>query len=103
LDSVGNALNKVSINQQIQIVSDITNQEKKDQPFAYLVQIQDSNGITLSLSWITGSMVPKQTLNLGQSWVPTVSGTYTVQIFIWESIVNPNALSLPLSLQIQVT
>jgi hypothetical protein len=48
-------------------------------------------------------MVPKQTLNLGQSWVPTTAGTYTAQIFVWESITNPNALSPPLSLQIQVT
>jgi hypothetical protein len=47
-------------------------------------------------------MVPKQTLNLGQSWLPTKTGTYTAQIFVWESINNPNALSPPLSLQIQV-
>lgn len=102
LDSAGKSLTKVRTNQQIQIVSDVTNQENKNQPFAYLVQIQDNNGITLSLSWITGSMVPKQTLNLGQSWLPTVVGTYTAQIFVWESIANPNALSPPLSLQIQV-
>ena len=102
LDSAGNSLSKVNVDQQIQIVSDVTNQENKDQPFAYLVQIQDSTGITLSLSWITGSMVPKQTLKLGQSWLPTSAGTYTAQIFIWESITNPNALSPPLSLQIQV-
>jgi hypothetical protein len=103
LDSTGKSLDKVSVNQQFQIVSDVTNQENREQPFAYLVQIQDSNGITISLTWITGSMVPKQTLNLGQSWVPTTAGTYTAQIFVWESITNPNALSPPLSLQIQVT
>jgi hypothetical protein len=102
LDSAGNPLRKINVDQQIQIVSDVTNQENKEQPFAYLVQIQDNNGITLSLSWITGSMVPKQTLNLGQSWLPTTTGTYTAQIFVWESITNPNALSTPLSLQIQV-
>jgi hypothetical protein len=103
LDSIGKSLSKVSANQQIQVVSDITNQEDKDQPFAYLVQIQDNNGITVSLSWITGTMTPKQTLNLGQSWLPNKTGTYTAQIFVWQSIVNPNALSPPLSLQIQVS
>lgn len=102
LDSTGNSLSKVNVGQQIQIVSDVTNQENKEQPFAYLIQIQDNNGITLSLSWITGSMAPKQTLNLGQSWLPTTAGTYITQIFVWESITNPNALSTPLSLQIQV-
>ena len=102
LDSTGKSLDRVSVNQQIQIVSDVTNQEKNEQPFAYLVQIQDSNGITVSLTWITGIMVPKQTLNLGQSWLPITPGIYTAQIFVWESITNPNALSPPLSLQIQV-
>jgi hypothetical protein len=102
LDSTGKSLDRVSVNQQIQIVSDVTNQENKEQPFAYLVQVQDSNGITVSLTWITGTMIPKQTLNLGQSWLPTTPGTYTAQVFVWESITNPNALSPPLSLQIQV-
>lgn len=103
LDSSGNSLSKVKVNQQIQIVSDVTNQETRDQPFAYLVQIQDNNGITVSLSWITGSMTPRQTLNLGQSWLPTAAGTYTAQIFVWQSIAEPNALSPPLALQIQVS
>jgi hypothetical protein len=102
VDSMGKSLNKVSVNQQIQVVSDVTNQQNKDQPFAYLVQIQDNNGITVSLSWITGSMAPGQTLNLGQSWLPTAAGTYTAQIFVWQSISSPDALSPSLPVQIQV-
>jgi hypothetical protein len=102
LDSTGNSLGKVNVNQQIQIASDVTNQKDKDQPFAYLVQIQDNNGITVSLSWITGTMAPHQTMNLGQSWMPSSPGSYTVQIFVWESITNPNALTTPSMLPIQV-
>ncbi len=102
VDSTGKSLSQVHVNQQIQVVSDVTNQQNKDQPFAYLVQIQDNNGITVSLSWITGSMEPGQTLNLGQSWLPTAAGTYTAQIFVWQSISSPNALSPSLPLQIQV-
>ena len=103
LDSTGKSVDKINVGQQIQIVSDVTNQENKDQSFAYLVQIQDNSGITVSLSWITGTMAPKQTLSLGQSWMPSTAGMYNAQIFVWESINNPNALSPPLSLQIQVT
>ncbi|MDE1811759.1 MAG: hypothetical protein KGH86_05705 [Thaumarchaeota archaeon] len=102
VDSTGKSLNQVRVNQQIQVVSDVTNQQTRDQPFAYLVQIQDSNGITVSLSWITGSMAPGQTLNLGQSWLPTTAGTYTAQIFVWQSISSPNALSPSLPVRIQV-
>ena len=102
VDSTGKSLNQVRVNQQIQVVSDVTNQQTREQPFAYLVQIQDSNGITVSLSWITGSMAPGQTLNLGQSWLPTTAGTYTAQIFVWQSISSPNALSPSLPVRIQV-
>ena len=102
LDSTGNPINKVRTFQQIQIVSNVTNQEDRDQPFVYLVQIQDNNGMTVSLSWIAGSMVPKQILSLGQSWFATSPGTYSAQIFVWQSISNPNALSPPLTLQIIV-
>ena len=49
LDSTGKPADKISVGQQIQIVSDVTNQENKDQPFSYLVQIQDNSGVTVSL------------------------------------------------------
>ncbi|MGI0069826.1 MAG: hypothetical protein ACREAN_06185, partial [Nitrosopumilaceae archaeon] len=103
LDSMGNMLNKVTLNQQVQIASDLTNKQNKDQPFAYLVQIQDSNGITVALSWITGSLSQNQSLTLSQSWTPTIAGTYTAQIFVWQSITEPDALSPPLILQIPVS
>ncbi|NHI02889.1 hypothetical protein DYY67_0010 [Candidatus Nitrosotalea sp. TS] len=64
IDSTGKTLDKVMTGQQVQIVSDVTNKVNKDQSFAYLVQIQDSNGITLSLSWITGSLLPDQNMSL---------------------------------------
>ena len=103
LDSTGKVLSKVLSNQQVQLVSDITNKQKIEQPFAYLVQIQDSNGITLSLTWITGTLTANQNLSLSQSWMPKASGTYTAQVFVWQSIINPSALSPPLILQIPVT
>jgi hypothetical protein len=102
LDSNGTSLDRVTAGQQIQIVSEITSNEKNKQPFAYLVQVQDSSGITVSLSWITGSLEPNQILTLGQSWEPKLPGKYTAQIFVWQGIVDPDALSSPLTLQISV-
>ncbi|TSA18688.1 MAG: hypothetical protein D4R72_01655 [Nitrosopumilales archaeon] len=102
VDSFGNALTSVKVNQQIQVTADLTNGQDRDQPFAYLVQIQDGNGVTVSLSWITGTLTGGQSLNPAQSWTPTASGTYTAQIFVWQSIDNPNALSQPLSTTITV-
>ena len=102
LDSNGSLLDKITDGQQVQIVSEVTSNEKTKQPFAYLVQVQDSSGITVSLSWITGSLEPDQILSIGQSWEPKSPGKYTAQIFVWQSITDPDALSSPLTLQISV-
>jgi len=103
VDAFGNELSEVSVDQQIQITADLANGQDRDQSFAYLVQIQDEDGVTVSLSWITGSLAPGQSLNPAQSWTPTSPGTYNVQIFVWASVDNPDALSPPVSTTITVS
>ena len=93
---------EVLVNHQVQITADLTNNQKRDQPFAYLVQIQNEDGVTISLSWITGSLAPGQSMNPSQSWTPSEAGTYNAQIFVWESVDNPDALSVPLTIKINV-
>lgn len=93
---------ETKVDKQIQIVADLTNNQNKDQSFAYLVQIKDVNGVTVSLSWITGLLSAGQTMSPAQSWTPSVEGIYTAEIFVWESIDNPDALSAPLTLKINV-
>lgn len=102
VDSFGNAITTVKKNQQILIEADLKNMQQQDQPFAYLVQVENSDGVTLSLSWITGTLTGNQFLNLAESWIPPSSGKYTAQIFIWQSLSEPNALSQPLSTTIIV-
>lgn len=90
------------VDTQVQIAADLTNNQNRVQPFAYLVQIQNEEGVTVSLSWITGSLEPGQFMNPSQSWTPTIPGKYTAQIFVWESVDNPDALSVPLTIKINV-
>ncbi len=102
VDSMGNPLTTAKVNQQVLIAADLKNTQQRDQPFAYLLQVEDSNGVTLSLSWITGTLTGGQFLNLAESWLPPSSGKYTAQIFVWQSLSEPNALSPPLSTTINV-
>ena len=103
IDSFGNAITgPVKVGQQIQITYDLANGLNCAQPFAYLVQIQDLNGITVSLSWITGTLLAGQSLNPAQSWTPQYNGTYTAQIFTWQRLDNPNALAPPVSVTFDV-
>ncbi|HET6458504.1 MAG TPA: hypothetical protein VFG24_06465 [Nitrosopumilaceae archaeon] len=102
VDYLGNTITTAKVNQQILIEADLKNMRQKDQPFTYFVQIEDSNGVTLSLSWITGTLTGNQFLNLGESWTSPSSGKYTAQIFVWQSLSEPNVLSPPLSTTITV-
>ena len=76
--------------------------QEKEQNFAYLTQIKDEDGVVISLSWLTGSLSPYQSFSPAQSWTPTETGTFHIQIFVWKSIDNPEALSTRLSMIVNV-
>lgn len=98
-----NGIWQVPLNKQVQITADVSNGQDRDQPFAYIVQIKDQNGVVVQLSWLTGTLTAGQSLNPAQSWTPTTSGSYTAEIFVWQSIDNPDALSPQLTMNITVT
>ena len=102
VDAFGNSLAEVSVDQQVQIEADLSNGQDGDQAFAYLVQVQDGDGVTVSLAWITGSLAAGQSLSPALSWIPDASGTYEATVFVWESVDNPTALSDTTSVSIQV-
>ena len=102
VDAFGNSLTTVNVDQQVQLTADLANGQDREQAFAYLVQIQDGNGVTVSLAWITGSLSAGQSFSPALSWIPTDAGTYTATAFVWESVDNPVALSPPVSMTITV-
>ena len=102
VDTFGSSIDAVSTDQQVQITADLSNGQDRDQDFAYLIQIQNSEGVTVSLSWISGSLSPGQSFSPSASWTPTSVGTYDVTAFVWESIDNPTALSPPLTIDVSV-
>ena len=102
VDAFGSSVAEVSSGQQVQIAADVSNGQSKDQAFAYLVQVQDGNGVTVSLAWITGSLTAGQSMSPALSWTPDASGSYTATVFVWESVDNPTALSPTVSVDIDV-
>jgi len=102
VDAFGNSLGEISVDQQVQITSDLANGQDRAQAFAYLVQVQDDNGVTVSLAWITGSLTAGQSFSPALSWIPDAPGTYTATAFVWESVDNPTALSPPVKTTVNV-
>jgi len=90
------------VDEQIMLMADISNNQDTQQNFAYLTQVRNENDVVISLSWLTGSLSPRQSFSPAQSWIPTESGTYHIQVFVWASIDNPEALSPPLSMTVNV-
>ena len=102
VDAFGNTLSSVSVDQQVQITCDLANGQDREQQFAYLVQIQDANGVTVQLAWITGTLAAGQSFSPAQSWIPDAAGAYDATAFVWESVDNPTALSPPVTTPITV-
>lgn len=90
------------VDEQIMIVADISNNQDIQQNFAYITQVSNDNNVVISLSWLTGSLSPNQSFSPAQSWIPKETGIYHIQVFVWESIDNPSALSPPLSMTVDV-
>jgi len=100
-DFLGNPISKnVNINQQVQITADITNNQEISQDFVYIVQIKNSEEVIIHLVWFRGQFEPGQKFSPAISWVPDSSGTFVAEIYVWESLLNPDALSKPVFINI---
>jgi hypothetical protein len=103
VDQTGSALTDVTAGSQVLIQSEIVNSQTKKQPFAYIVQIKDENDVTVSLSWVTGELPEKDSLRAAQSWIPDAPGDYTIEVFVWASVDNPDPLSPTRTTQVSVS
>lgn len=93
VDQMGSTISRPSVGMQVLIQSDVRNTLSTDQPFAYIVQIKDSNGATVMIAWMTGVLPPAKQFAVAQSWLAERNGTYTAEVFVWESISNPVVLA----------
>jgi hypothetical protein len=96
-------VDNINTSQQIQISTDIKNNQERSQDFVYIIQIKNKEEIVVSLGWISGQLAPEHTLNPSLSWTPNEAGEYTADIFVWENLQNQKALDNNSTLQIHVS
>lgn len=101
-DGLGNPMESFLQNSQMQIVGTIGNNHDFTQNFVYLFQIKNDKNFVESLSWVKGEISPDQILDVSQSWIPTESGKYQIETFVWNSISDSTALSPIMSTLITV-
>lgn len=101
-DEDGVVVKNIEVKQKINISATLIHQQQKSQPFVFLANIKDESGITTQNPFITGLFTTKTGMTLQLPWIPQNPGNYTVNLFVLESITNPDALSAVLPLKITV-
>ena len=94
VDQTGGRLRDITVGQQVMIQARLSSNIETTEEIAYISQVKDEEGITVALSWITGTLAPEQEFELAVSWIPDVPGEYTAEVFVWKSIKDPEPLSL---------
>ncbi len=92
-DSSGELIFAPKANNQLQIVGAVHNNQEYEQDFVFIIQIKETDGTIVSLSWIGGQLSANQDLVVSQSWSPTKSGNYSIETFVWSSLSEPVPLS----------
>lgn len=82
----GNVIVELDVGQAGMIFSNVKNVLDYSQEFAYIVQIKNENNHVVSLSWVTGEVIPSQELGMSISWIPQESGKYSIDRFVWNSV-----------------
>jgi hypothetical protein len=92
-DISGNEIDEVGVGQQVVLSTTIQNNNDEPQPFVALIEVRDSDGITVFLAWQTGTLNANGEAEVGLSWTPEEAGDYTVRTFVISELAAPDILS----------
>lgn len=92
-DTSGNPVPAIEPLQQVQITNSVQNNEEYANPFTCIIQISDSNNAIISLAWVSGHLAGGQRFDVSQSWIPSASGDYKIESFVWRSLDDPRPLT----------
>ncbi|GEM_PF-2457348 len=88
-DHAGRVLQQINADEKVTIRSVIQNKMSSTQQYSYIVQVKDSNGFTVVLSWISGNVEAQRSTNVAVPWTPDKAGGYIIEIFLWQSLFKP--------------
>jgi len=81
VNSFGQKFDEIKSEQALQVAADITNSDDYSQDFIYMVEVKNNQNIIVQpVKWMTGTLNPKQTLNVGLSWIPKETGQFRATI-----------------------
>jgi len=76
------------------VQANITNEDAVEHSFVFLAQVKDENGVVIHLAGSGGTIAAGASMTPFVSWTPPAAGTYTVEVYVWKSLPEPEPLSL---------
>ncbi|MDE1844855.1 MAG: peptidase [Thaumarchaeota archaeon] len=74
------------VGQTINFNSMISNKYQNSQKISYIIQIKDSNNKVIFLKWSDSNLVNLSATNQAISWVPSLPGVYSAEVYIWDGM-----------------
>lgn len=74
------------VGDSLTLSTSITNNNEKSQPFVVIIEVRDSNDVTVFLALQSGTLDPSGSTNIGVLWQPYQAGTFEVRTFAITSI-----------------
>ena len=102
VSTTGEQLEALHVGEQIGVESVITNHATSEKRFTYMVQVLNNKGQTEYFEGLSASILPNQSFTVSQSWIPKESGQYTVQTFVWDSLLFPTPVTKVMQTQVTV-
>lgn len=98
----GEEITDVEAGHLVVLTTEIKNNNPRVQPFTALVEVRDSQDVTVYLQWQIGILNPSGTTEIGLSWTPEEAGDYRLRTFLISDFENPAVLSPVVTSEISV-
>ncbi len=90
----GEDIRVLSTGSRLAVQSQLINKQPKAQEFVYIVQVKNSDEVIEHIAYISTSIQPDGNVVVTQGWTPMKRDNYTIEVFVWDNLDKPIALSV---------
>lgn len=101
-DIYGKQIEAAQVGGLLQIITDLVNSNGEYFTVTQLIQIKNPEGHTEKIFLSTNILPPKHSTQFSQSWTPTHTGLYSIEVFVWDGLENATPLAKSQTLSINV-
>jgi hypothetical protein len=88
-----NLVNIPSMGSPVLVSVNISNNNAILQPFVIIMEIRDSNGMTINMQLLNGTLRSNDNIEVSTPWMPEFKGKYEIRSFAVTDLEAPDILS----------